>query len=202
VLSLGSILHEAKSGDVVWGSGAIRDEYLELSNVRILALRGPRTLKIAKEPSGVALGDPAILMPHIYRPVEIDRMEIGIIPHYVDKLPDGNLGRNVRLIDVTELDWRRTIDQIASCDIILSSSLHGLIVAEAYGIPSVWVRLSNRVVGQGFKFLDYYESTGREGINPVDWSLGIVRAASLAKPPPQLDGEQLLASWPEEWRKN
>ena len=47
------------------------------------------------------------------------------------------------------------IHEIAKCEHILSSSLHGLVVADALGIPNGWIKLSDRVVGDGFKFKDY-----------------------------------------------
>ena len=45
-----------------------------------------------------------------------------------------------------------------SCENIASSSLHGLIVSDAYGIPSIWIKLSNNIIGNDFKFYDYLES--------------------------------------------
>jgi len=48
--------------------------------------------------------------------------------------------------------------QIDECEHILSSSLHGLICAQALGIKSRWILLSNNVLGDGFKFRDYASS--------------------------------------------
>ena len=57
---------------------------------------------------------------------------------------------------------------MTACAYIVSSSLHGICVAEAYGIPAVWVRLADNIVGGEFKFRDYYASTGRD-MHPQDW---------------------------------
>lgn len=48
--------------------------------------------------------------------------------------------------------------QIASCARILSSSLHGLIMADAYGVPNRWIAPGK----QGWmKYHDYAASIGR-----------------------------------------
>jgi hypothetical protein len=64
------------------------------------------------------------------------------------------------------------VDAIASCDRIISSSLHGVIVAHAYGIPAAWVSFSDKIGGDGTKYHDYFESVGC----PVE---GCVRAEDL-----------------------
>jgi pyruvyltransferase len=50
------------------------------------------------------------------------------------------------------------IDDIASCDAIASSSLHGVITANAYGIPAAWLEFSSKIGGDGMKYIDYFQS--------------------------------------------
>ena len=45
---------------------------------------------------------------------------------------------------------------IASSRFVLSSSLHGLVVADAFGVPACWVAPTTKVEGAGYKFRDYY----------------------------------------------
>ena len=54
------------------------------------------------------------------------------------------------------------IADLTSCELIFSSSLHGLIVADSFGIPNIHMELSDKLVGGNFKFEDYYSSVDKE----------------------------------------
>ena len=68
---------------------------------------------------------------------------------------------------------RDLIEQISRYDACISSSLHGVIVAESLGLPTVAVSFGDRVAGGQFKFDDYFEGTGRsfEGLSSLDVAL-------------------------------
>jgi pyruvyltransferase len=66
------------------------------------------------------------------------------------------------MIDIQTTDWKSFVDQIKQCRKIISSSLHGLIIAEAYGIPTEWRDWGGGVIGDGWKFFDYYSATDRD----------------------------------------
>jgi hypothetical protein len=51
---------------------------------------------------------------------------------------------------------------INQCDVIITSSLHALITAHAYGIPAAWVIFSDAPLGDGIKFHDYFASCGHD----------------------------------------
>jgi pyruvyltransferase len=173
-LIIGSILDRGTKSSIVWGAGLISEdsEPIEIPK-KIYAVRGPKTReKLLK--SGIdcpeIYGDPALLLPKIYNPKIEKKYELGVIPHYVDKnnkfLEIFN-NSNIKIIDIQVIDPRTFIDELLSCKKIASSSLHGLITADAYQIPSMWIEFSDKVVGNGFKFYDYFLSVGRENENPL-----------------------------------
>ena len=168
LLSVGSIVHFASDGDVVWGSGVngkIRPEEHRFSRLDVRAVRGPKTREFLAD-RGVhvptVFGDPALLLPQL-RP-DLRRL-VGsgttgtvVIPNLNDVI-DGHL---VSSSKATYLDPRSALEYclrvIVSAERVISSSLHGLVVAEAFGVPVTLVRSH---VEPMFKFEDYVLGTGR-----------------------------------------
>ncbi|MCK4359802.1 MAG: polysaccharide pyruvyl transferase family protein [Candidatus Cloacimonetes bacterium] len=166
---IGSIL--ANSSDrnaIIWGTGFLRfTDKVRWKPKKVCAVRGPLTrLKLLEQ--GIKCpkiyGDPALLYPKFYTPDMKKKYILGIIPHYVDR--DNTFIENfsgisdVKIIDITD-DINNVVKDICSCKKIASSSLHGIIAADAYGIPSVRIKFSDKVLGRGFKFIDYFMSVGR-----------------------------------------
>ena len=54
--------------------------------------------------------------------------------------------------------WKCWVDELCACEYVISSSLHGLILAEAYHIPTLWATFSDNINGGTFKYMDYYKS--------------------------------------------
>ena len=75
------------------------------------------------------------------------------------------------------------IDEICSCNYIISSSLHGLILADAYGIPNLWISVSDKVKGVDCKFADYFSGVGREFVSPMNFVADIDVSESGYIPP-------------------
>lgn len=168
--TIGSMLGTISARNVVvWGSGFVDSSHtMRVRPREIRAVRGPlsrqRLLDSGLECPDV-VGDPALLYPLFYAPEVPARHRLGVIPHFRDRdLPavrklaecDG-----VLVIDVMS-GIEEVADQINSCELIASSSLHGLVAGDGYGRPSIWVRLSDRPFGDGFKFRDYLASVGRD----------------------------------------
>jgi pyruvyltransferase len=166
LLAIGSIMAALRPGDVVWGSGAIKNRPLQVyPGNKFLAVRGPMTgalLKLAGGEDPEVYGDPGLLLPLIYQPKGPKTGEIGVLPHYVDKNAKIPLktGVHYRMIDITA-PWPEVIDNICACSMIRTSALHGVIAAEAYGIPVIWEQYSDKIIGGEFKFQDYFLGTGR-----------------------------------------
>ena len=164
IFCIGSIASKALPGDILWGTGVLRESVRIHPDVTALAVRGPLTDAKLATPCGV-YGDPSLLLPEFY-PIAVGvKASPVIVPHYVDK-PIVASDKFI-VVDI-QSDPLSIINQLASTEWVASSTLHGLSVAEAYGVPAVWVEFSDNVAGRGFKFRDYYLGTGREPPEPVD----------------------------------
>lgn len=148
----------------IWGTGLREPRRIFLPKSDILAVRGPLTAQHLGIRQKVHFADPGILAPIVQSPRQkINR--IGIVPHYVDKenpiVYQVSKDPRFLVIDVEDKS-ERVLSQISQCQMILSSSLHGLICADAYGVPNCRIVLSNRVKGGDFKFRDYVLGVNRE----------------------------------------
>lgn len=162
-LVIGSILVTARTNCIVWGPGIMyRNEKVAKADFR--AVRGPCTRKRLIE-LGYSVpevyGDPALLLPRYIKDKKEKKYRLGIIPHYVDyeKVKKEIDSEEILVIDLFDpID--KVVDQITSCEMTASSSLHGIIVSHAYEIPSIQIQLSDKISGDGVKYEDYNKSVG------------------------------------------
>lgn len=151
---------------VVLGSGKLF-EHTEPPPGRYLAVRGPLTndsLYYAGKGS-VSYGDPGLLADELVY-VERKKYNLGILPHWSDtelhKRPEF-LKYSPIIIDPSHHPLE-VVRQIGECRKLVTSSLHGVIVADAFGIArrtEVAPRLRNNEGGM-FKFRDYNASVKTE----------------------------------------
>lgn len=172
--AVGSILNFAKSESIVWGSGIINSNH-KVSNCDYRAVRGPLTRKRIVERGyhcPEVFGDPGLLLPEFYNPKIEKKFELGIIPHFGDLKIVKSLVKNssIKIIELLTNDIEKTTREILECHNIISSSLHGIIAAHAYGIPAVWVKFSNNLFGDGIKFKDYFASVGLSEYKGEFWT--------------------------------
>jgi hypothetical protein len=159
LVMVGSVLEHLPPGwaGTVCGAGKLREgSVVDLSHAKVLALRGALTADnvTGLDPNQpLVLGDPALLVPHWIRQYPA-RFDLGIVPHWSDdqlfrRFPYG------RLIS-PDGPPSRVITEIAQCKRIIASSLHGIIVADAYGIPRQAELFPNaNYEGGDFKYQDY-----------------------------------------------
>lgn len=170
-LAIGSIIHHASKNSIVWGSGII-DKRQSITKAKFKAVRGPQTRKYLLGLGYTCpeiYGDPALLMPKYYHPEVEKKYKIGIIPHYHDFKAVFDLYKedeDVLVVDLMTMDVEAVTKQIMCCEKTISSSLHGIIVSHAYNIPSVWVEFSDKIFGDGIKYVDYLQSVNLEIYKP------------------------------------
>ena len=156
----------------IWGTGFVcykqKDTPFYRRNMKFAAVRGELSKKRVENILGrkmdIPTGDAGILASYLLpEPVE-KKYSVGIIAHYKEQDEPifqqlMNAYPNSLFIDVRQTP-DAVIHQIASCECIISSSLHGLIIADSLNIPNI--KVSDKLLGDGFKFDDYYSAYGLE----------------------------------------
>jgi pyruvyltransferase len=204
LLAIGSILYFAAEGDVIWGSGINgkkpnKSDY-SFSNLDIRAVRGPLTRQFLYDNFQIECpeiyGDPALLIPYLFPEFEkapnptYDHL---IIIHFSEthlfpRCEDSNI------VYATD-PWNEVIQKILNSKFVISSSLHGVIVAEAFNIPAKLLRITE--TEPPFKFIDYYAGTGRSSFQ---FATSVEEALAMGGEPPfECDLEALYYSFPFEF---
>jgi pyruvyltransferase len=173
LLAIGSILWGLQDRDVIWGSGALHPNQVPCRrDVRCLAVRGPLTLQELKR-SGVVSSDcdplffdPAIITPLLFPDLKgkpTAKGRISLIPHYSDieavRSWQRSSGTGVNIVNPFAHPLR-VAEAIAQSEKVVSSSLHGLILADSLGVPSVPLRMHGNKEPI-LKYEDYYQGSGR-----------------------------------------
>lgn len=160
-VATGSILKHVGQNSIVWGTGSFGNEGNQQINLNAdyRAVRGPLTRAKVVNLGGECppvYGDPALLAPLYFFPKTQKSHEIGLVLRWSErKWHQAEIKSGVRLINLGDKDVEGVITEMLSCRRIVTSSLHGLIIADAYGIPSAWLSSSTPKGGE-FKFYDYF----------------------------------------------
>lgn len=177
--SVGATIFSSYQTSTIWGSGVHHVpytilrylQYYPLRRLDIRAVRGPLSREVLlkyghKCPE--VYGDPAILMPFIYQPRVEKTTEVVVIPQIGSERTFRAAHPEIEqyILSTNTNDYQSFIDTIASSKKVISSSLHGIILAESYGVPAVFFRGRSKIVD--FKFYDYYASTGRYDVHLAD----------------------------------
>lgn len=120
-------------------------------------------------------GDPALLMPLLFNPQVDKEYDVTVIPHraYYERVTADlqKAGKSAHVVNLTapqDEDIEAVVTEIKRSRLVLSSSLHGLIVAHAYGVPALWMRVEE-LAGGDFKFKDYFSSVDIPAYEPLAW---------------------------------
>jgi polysaccharide pyruvyl transferase WcaK-like protein len=217
----------------------MRTAYRPPADTRLIvrATRGPVSARLLagdnEEPCSI-FGDPVWLLPRFYRPERRKKWPLGVILHLSELAdrafeahprPDiaryvvpADLKDSVHLINtVTPIGidaLRDRIDEILDCERIVSTSLHGMVIAESYGIPCLY--LGSAGERQGFaelaleesngidlRVVDLYRGLGKErtGVyrqprhQRTDWT-GVIEAIDRTWAPVVLDEDRLTEAFP------
>lgn len=172
--AIGSILEmlpRSFSG-YVWGSGQMMDAPIEpfTGTPTFLAVRGHLTRAHLGLDATTPVGDPGLLAGDViaaqHRPTE----GVAIVPHYHHigsawhrrLLAEGSGQRPTRWIDVRRTP-EEVVREIGRSAAVVTTSLHGLIVADALGVPVVWGAPAPDIGGGDFKFRDHESVFGEPG---------------------------------------
>jgi pyruvyltransferase len=203
LLAVGSILHFARDGDHVWGSGIngkMRVESHTFRSLNVHAVRGPKTRDFLLE-RGIdvpeVFGDPALLLPNLLpnRFIPNATVPVVVVPNLHDLEATSNLPNVVSPF----LPWNECVQRITRAEFVAASSLHGLVIAEAYGIPARYVRFTET---EGlFKYEDYVLGTGR---SRLEYARSLEEAIEMGGMPPiSFDSAKLIKAFPLYlWRDN
>ena len=167
-LSTGSVMRLCSQRAVVYGSGIrSRDQLVQPGICRIV--RGPITRMQVLASGGECppiFGDPGLLMSRYYEPAySSTKVQLAIVPHFTEYETVKDLYANDRRISIVDMgcgDIEHVIEEIVAAEAVVSSSLHGIIFANSYGVPVRWIKFSSQVHGDDTKYHDYFSSIGRK----------------------------------------
>lgn len=170
MIGVGSYIHAGKEGDKIWGSGILDNfKHNNLKKLKYHSVRGYKTIEKIKKAGvdikDIKIGDPALILPYLYKPEVNEKFKnkIVVIPNHakmdlyekrMKEIKDKN--NEYILIDPCLTNIKTIIDAIYSSKFVISSSLHGLIISDAYKKENVW--FYEKMEYGDFKYYDYYSS--------------------------------------------
>lgn len=167
MIAIGSILSRVKEHIFakrihVWGTGFIKPVRKHKIRHYIHALRGKKSAELLTNVDVKVFGDPGLLCDQLIPNHNniLKQYDLGIVPHYSERehpklLAFMKNNPEVAFVDIFS-ETLSFLQKLTTCRFILSSSLHGLIAADALGIPNCRFKLSKNIIGGDFKFQDYY----------------------------------------------
>lgn len=162
-------LHFGRSLDV-WGTGFLAPgATVSQRFVNIHALRGEYSRQRFGIDKTIALGDPGLLTPLVYKHRVESTGTILCLPHLHDQYAHQWVEEIRKLYPNKPVETLRlsasaeaVTTAIATAECVVSTAMHPLIVAQSYGVPSVWLEAETALhPGARYKFEDYFSVFGR-----------------------------------------
>ena len=191
VASIGSSLNLLVNKNLtVWGSGVTanftEDDKLNFSKYRPEAIRAVRGKLTEKMLSSLGIdvpaifGDPALLLSRFYNP-RINSGGIVICPElrHQEAFCRKEQGRH-QVID-TRKSPADVVSEIANATCCISTSLHGLVVAQAYGVPWVWLHIVDLPDAEDLSFEDFFTVLDREQVVKFDVASSEIASLNYGK---------------------
>jgi len=121
-----------------------------------------------------------------------------LVLHFHDvSSPSASRARSLNVSVVSALgSWVTLLDRIAHSELVVSTSLHGIICAEALGVPArfLWLNSGENI----FKYQDYYSGTNRT-LRREDYATSVEEALQMGGAPlPIWDPRPLIDAFPWE----
>ena len=164
---VGSICHlcnrkakENKRKIIIIGCGIIKKDSTNWNNKYIewKGIRGPSTLKLINQNCPV-ISDPGLLISKIFPIKRTHKKKIGYIIHNVDREAFFKLFPEKKQYLINNYaTYEEFTNQLSEYDSVISSSLHGIIFCHAYSIPVASIKVTDKITGGDFKYIDYYHS--------------------------------------------
>lgn len=203
LMTIGSLIGMKNFNATIWGTGlhcfkSITNIFKNRTYVKydIRAVRGPITREILISNGYECpeiFGDPAVLMPLIYNNKDNKKKYKHSIVYHLD-YKEANMLEECHYINIRTDDYKAFIDEILASEVVISSSLHGIILAEAYGVPAIFLKAG--MDNQLLKFYDWYYSTGRINVRMARTLNEALEMEPMELPDLQDMQEKLLQSFP------
>jgi hypothetical protein len=178
----------------ILGSGFIDKRFNRTDNKwKIKIVRGPLSLEQCNpNAENVVFGDPGILANLVYSNPVKKKYNLGIVPHSSDyDLMKNKFGKHIKIINARQ-EPEKVAFQINQCNNIASSSLHGLIFADAFRIPNIHLKFGDNLIGGHHKFKDYYLGMDVDGYEHIDYKAILTEQDILEKCKLRFSTEELF----------
>lgn len=169
LVTCGSLLNQRFPNGIILGTGIASVQKIPNETRNYIGVRGPLSAKCVYDNHSIQpkiVSDPGLLCSKIF-PIRIEKKrKIGVFLHKSDLALSSAFSEFESITNYAK-DPIDAIRFISECEIVLTSSLHGCVIAHSFNIPAIpFIGLGN-VIGGDFKFIDYFKSIGFEGDSPI-----------------------------------